>query len=50
MVERAYLNSLERHVTAAIKWSVEFAGLGLLHHQGLMNGIVKGTTRIYIPW
>jgi hypothetical protein len=50
MAEVAHLNSLEQHITAAIKNSTDFqwircAGCSL-HHQRIIHGIV----RIYIPW
>jgi hypothetical protein len=50
MTEVGHLNSVEQHITAAIKNSIYFewimcAGCSL-HHQQIIDGIV----RIYIPW
>jgi hypothetical protein len=54
MTEVAHLNSVEQHITAAIKNSIDFewnrcTGC-LLHHQQIIDGNVRGLTRIYIPW
>jgi len=50
----AHLESVELYVTDAIKKGVDFdwirsAGCSL-HYQGIEDGIVKGVTRISIPW
>jgi hypothetical protein len=53
MVEVAHLNSVEQHITAAIKNSIDFEWIRCpgcsLHHQQIIGGIVRGLTRIYIP-
>jgi hypothetical protein len=53
MAEAAHLNSVEQHITAAIKKSINvewirYTGCSL-HHQQIIDGIVRGLTRIYIP-
>jgi hypothetical protein len=54
MVTGAHLNSVEQHITAAIKNSIDFEWIRCtdcsLHHQQIMDGIVRDLTRIYIPW
>jgi len=50
----AHLESVESYVTDAIKKGVDFdwirsAGCSL-HYQGIEDGIVRGVTRISIPW
>jgi hypothetical protein len=50
----ANLESVELYVTDAIKKGVDFdwirsAGFSL-HYQGIEDGIVRGVTRISIPW
>jgi hypothetical protein len=54
MAEVAHLNSLEQHITAAIKNSVDFDWIRStgcsLHHQRLVDGTVRGITRICISW
>jgi hypothetical protein len=54
--EVAHLNSMEQHITAAIKNStstgfewIRCTGCSL-HHQHVVDGIVRSLTRIYIPW
>jgi hypothetical protein len=53
MAEVAHLNSVEQHITAAIKNSIDFEWIrctgSLLHHQQIIGGIVRGLTRICIP-
>jgi hypothetical protein len=54
MAEVAHLNSVEQHITAAIKNSVDFEWIRCtgysLHHQQIVNSIVISLTRVYIPW
>jgi arginine deiminase len=54
IAEVAHLNSLEQHITAAIKNSNDFERIRntgcSLHHQQIIDDIVRGLTRIYIPW
>jgi hypothetical protein len=54
MAEVAHLSSVEQHMTAAIKNTIYFEWIRCvgcsLHHQQVVNGIVTGLTRIYIPW
>jgi hypothetical protein len=54
MAEVARLNSVEQHITAAIKNSVDFDWIKStscsFHHQRLLDGIVRAITRISIPW
>jgi hypothetical protein len=54
MTEVAHLSSVEQRVTAAIKNSVDFDWIRStgcsLHHQQIVDGIVRGITRISIPW
>jgi hypothetical protein len=54
MAEVAHLNSVQQHITVAIKNSIDFEWIRcigcLLHHQRIGDGIVRGLTRIYIPW
>jgi hypothetical protein len=50
----SHLDSVESHVTDAIKKGVDFdwirsAGCSL-HYQGIVDGIVRGVSRISIPW
>jgi hypothetical protein len=50
----ANLDSVELHVTDAIYQGVDLdwirsAGCSL-HHQGIMDGIMKGVTRFSVPW
>jgi hypothetical protein len=46
--------SVEQHITAAIKNSIDFEWIRCtccsLHHQRIVNCIVTGLIRIYIPW
>jgi hypothetical protein len=53
LAEVAHLNSVEQHITAAIKKSIDFEWIRCtsctLHHQFIVDGIVTGLTRIYIP-
>jgi hypothetical protein len=52
VAEVAHLNSVEQRV--AIKNSTDFEWIRYtgcsLHHQQIVNGVVTGHTRIYIPW
>jgi hypothetical protein len=52
MAEVAHLSSVQQHITAAIKNSIDFEWIRCvgcsLHHQQIVNGI--GFTRIYISW
>jgi hypothetical protein len=54
MAEVAHLNSVEQHITAAIKHNTDFEWIRCtgcsLHRQQIIGGIVRGFTRIYIPW
>jgi hypothetical protein len=54
MAEVAHLSSVEQHITAAIKNSIDSEWIRCtgrsLHHQQIVNGVVIGLTRIYIPW
>ncbi|PNF42183.1 Mitochondrial uncoupling protein Bmcp [Cryptotermes secundus] len=54
MTEAAHLNSVEQHITAAIKSTIDFEWIRcsgcLLHHQRIVDSIVRCLTRIYIPW
>jgi hypothetical protein len=54
MAEVAHLNSVGQHITAAIKNSIDFEWIRCtgcsLHQQQIMDDIVRGLTRIYIPW
>jgi hypothetical protein len=53
MVEVAHLNSAEQNIAAAIKNSIDFEwirGTGCSLHQQIVDGIVRGLKRIYIPW
>jgi hypothetical protein len=54
MAEVAHLISVKQHITAAIKNSIDFEWIRRtgcsLHHQQIIHGIVRGLTRIYIPW
>jgi len=50
----AHLESVELYVADAIKKGVDFdwirqAGCSL-HYQGIEDGIVRGVTRISVPW
>jgi hypothetical protein len=53
MAEVAQFNSVEQHITAANKNSIDFewirCALCSLHHQQVMDGIARSLTRIYIP-
>jgi hypothetical protein len=48
------LNSVEQHITAAIKSTIDFEWIRCtdcsLYHQRIVDGIVTGVTRIYVPW
>jgi hypothetical protein len=52
--EVAHLNTVEQYITTAIKNSVDFDWIRStgcsLHHKRLVDGIVRGITRICIPW
>jgi hypothetical protein len=54
MAEVAHLSSVEQHIAAAIKNSIDFEWIRCigcsLHHKQIVNGIVSGFTRICIPW
>jgi hypothetical protein len=54
MAEVAHLNSVEQHITAAIMNSIDFEWIRCtgcsLHHQKILDGIMRGLARIYIPW
>ncbi|PNF15720.1 hypothetical protein B7P43_G12478 [Cryptotermes secundus] len=54
MTEAAHLNSVEQHITTAIKSTVDFEWIRCsgcsLHHQRIVDSIVRCLTRIYIPW
>jgi hypothetical protein len=54
MAEVAHFNSVVQHITAASKNSNDFECIRCtgcsLHHQQIIDGIVRGLTRIYIPW
>jgi hypothetical protein len=54
MTDVAHLNSVEQHITAAIKNSIDFEWIRCtgcsLHHQQIIHGIVRGLMRIYISW
>jgi hypothetical protein len=53
MAEVAHLNSVEHHITAAIKNSIHFEWISYtgcsLHHQQIVDDSVRGLARIYIP-
>jgi hypothetical protein len=53
MTEVAHLNSVAQHITAANKNSIDFEWIRCtgcsLHHQQIIDGIMRGLTRIYIP-
>jgi hypothetical protein len=54
MAEVAHLKSLEQRITAAIKNNVDLEWIRCtgcsLHHQRIIDGIVRAVTRMYIPW
>ncbi|PNF15012.1 hypothetical protein B7P43_G17781 [Cryptotermes secundus] len=54
MSEVAHFNSVEQHITAAIKSNIDFEWIRCtgcsLHYQRIVDGIVRCLTRIYIPW
>jgi hypothetical protein len=54
MTDAAQLNSLEHHIIAVIKNSIDFEWIRCTgcssHSQQIMDGIVRGFTRIYICW
>jgi hypothetical protein len=54
MTEVANLNSVEHHITAAIKNSIDFEWIRCsgcsIHHQQLIDGLMRGLVRIYILW
>jgi hypothetical protein len=54
MTEVAHLNSVEQHIAAAIKNSTGFEWIRCtgcsLHHQRILDGIVRGLAIIYIHW
>jgi hypothetical protein len=54
MAEVAHLNSVEQHITAAIKSTIDFEWIRCkacsVHQQGIVDGTVKHLARIYIPW
>jgi hypothetical protein len=53
MTEVAHLNSVKQHITAAIKNSNDFEWIRCtgcsLHHQQIIDGIVRDLMRFYIP-
>jgi hypothetical protein len=54
MAEVAHFSSVEQHITAAIKNSIDFEWIRCtgcsLHHQGIVGDIVGCLMRFYIPW
>jgi hypothetical protein len=54
VAEVPYLDSVEQYITAAIKNSIDFEWIRCtdcsLHQQQIIDGIVRGLMRIYIPW
>jgi hypothetical protein len=54
MAEVSRLNSVEQHILASIKNSIDFEWIRCtgcsLHHQQIIGGIVRGLMTIYIPW
>jgi len=54
MAKVAHMGSVEEKMTVAIKETVDFGWVGLsgcsLHSQRIVDGIVRGVTRIAIPW
>jgi hypothetical protein len=54
MPEVAHMGSVEEKMTVAITETVDFGWIGSsgcsLHNQKIVNGIVRGVTRIAIPW
>ena len=54
MSKVAHLDSVELYVTDTLKKGIDFDCIRLLgcsfHYQGTEDGIVRGVTRISIPW
>ena len=54
MAEDAHMGSVEEKMIVAIKETVDFGWIGSsgcsLHSQKIVDGIVRGVTRIAIPW
>ncbi|PNF27190.1 hypothetical protein B7P43_G06485 [Cryptotermes secundus] len=54
MAEATHLNSVEQHIAAAIKSTIDCEWVRCtgcsLHHKRMLDGIVRCLTRIYIPW
>jgi len=54
MAKVAHMESFEEKMTVAIKETVDFGWIGSsscsLHSQKIVDGIVRGVTRIAIPW
>ena len=54
MAKVAHMGSVEEKMTVAIKATVDFGWIGSsgcsLHSQKIVDGFVRGVTRIAIPW